>query len=207
MALTSSETTQTGFQAWLAEHALRPQAYYLMVGRFVPENNFETVIREFLHAETERNLLIISTMNRELMHSLREKYRFQKDPRIRFAGTVYDRELLRLIRRNAFAYIHGHEVGGTNPSLLEAMGCTGLNLLLDVVYNREVAEDAALYWTKERGSLSALIRRAEAMPTEDRERLGRMARERIRTHYSWQDIADSYEALFLGSMEACKPAP
>ena len=72
-----------------------------------------------------------------------------KDPRVKFVGTVYDQELLKYIRENAFAYFHGHEVGGTNPSLLEALESTKLNLLLDVGFNREVGEDGALYWKKD----------------------------------------------------------
>jgi len=58
------------------------------------------------------------------------------------------------IRENAYGYIHGHEVGGTNPSLLEALGSTELNMLLSVVFNREVAGDAVLYWDKKNGSLA-----------------------------------------------------
>ena len=68
---------------------------------------------------------------------LKEKTLFYKDPRIKFVGTVYDIELLKKIRENAYGYIHGHEVGGTNPSLLEALATTDLNLLLDVGFNKE----------------------------------------------------------------------
>ncbi|ETJ25548.1 Glycosyltransferase, partial [human gut metagenome] len=63
---------------------------------------------------------------------LRQKTGFDKDERIKFVGTVYDQELLKKIRENAYGYLHGHEVGGTNPSLLEALATTDLNLLLDV---------------------------------------------------------------------------
>ena len=74
--------------------------------------------------------------------------------------------LLLQIRQNAFAYIHGHEVGGTNPSLLEALGSTKLNLLLKVGFNEEVAENAALYWDKSINSLSTLIAQVEKMDKE-----------------------------------------
>ena len=74
---------------------------------------------------------------------LERKTHFKSDPRIKFVGTVYDQELLKKIREQAYGYFHGHEVGGTNPSLLEALSSTRLNLLLDVGFNREVAEDSA----------------------------------------------------------------
>ena len=72
-----------------------------------------------------------------------------KRQRIKFVGTVYDQELLKKIRENAYAYFHGHTVGGTNPSLIEALGSTDLNLLVNVGFNKEVAEDSALYWSRE----------------------------------------------------------
>lgn len=100
------------------------------------------------------------------------------------------------VRGQAYGYFHGHEVGGTNPSLLEALGATDLNLLLDVGFNREVAEDAALYWTKEPGDLAALIDRADQMSQADIASLGKAAKARIADAYSWQNIADEYEELF-----------
>ena len=133
----------------------------------------------------------------ELYDELEQKLHYRSDPRIQFVGTVYDQELLMKIRENAYAYFHGHEVGGTNPSLLEALGCTDLNLLLGVGFNREVAEDSALYWTKEPGDLAALIEKADALPAEDIADLGRKAKNRIATAYSWQFITDEYKTLFL----------
>ena len=112
-------------------------------------------------------------------------------------GTVYDKELLLKIRENAYGYFHGHEVGGTNPSLLEALGATKWNLLLDVGFNREVAEDAALYWAKTPGDLAALIDSCDRMSLQERERFGAQAKERIQNYYSWQFIAQQYENVFL----------
>ena len=100
------------------------------------------------------------------------------------------------IRQEAYGYFHGHEVGGTNPSLLEALGSTDLNLLLGVGFNREVAEDAALYWTKEDGDLARLIQQADAMDKEKIKALGAKARMRIADAYSWQFITDEYQRLF-----------
>ena len=101
------------------------------------------------------------------------------------------------IRENAYGYFHGHEVGGTNPSLLEALGCTELNLLLDVGFNREVAEDSALYWSKENGDLARLIVTADQMTTEEIDEYGCKAKKRIGEAYSWQFIADEYERVFV----------
>lgn len=182
---------------WLSEHNLTPKGYYLVVGRFVPENNYETMIREFMRSGSQRDFSLITNVNEKFLDELEERTHFRSDPRIKFVGTVYDQELLMKIRELAYGYFHGHEVGGTNPSLLEALGSTDLNLLLDVGFNREVAQDAALYWTKEPGNLAALIDRADQMnPTEITD-LGHSAKARIASAYSWQHVADEYEGLFL----------
>ena len=185
------------FTKWLSEHGLRDRNYYLVVGRFVPENNFETMIREFMRSDTDKDFAIITTTDGRFYNRLQERLNFEADDRIKFVGTVYDQELLKKIRENAFAYFHGHEVGGTNPSLLEALGSTDLNLLLDVGFNKEVAEGSALYWNKGTGSLSSLISRADDMDEEEIRVYGNRAKERVREHYSWDHIVTEYEKLFL----------
>lgn len=181
---------------WLSEKGLKSDEYYLVVGRFVPENNYETMIREFMKSSSKKNFALITNVNDKFLSELEEKLQFRKDPRIRFVGTVYDAELLKKIRENAYGYFHGHEVGGTNPSLLEALGSTRLNLLLNVGFNKEVAEDAALYWNKDEGNLAALIDSADRMSEEERTALGNKAKERIRTAYSWELIAEKYRKVF-----------
>lgn len=186
-----------GLLAWYQEKGLSAKAYYLVVGRFVPENNFETMIREFMKSNSKKNFAIITTANNKLLEELEKKLNFRKDPRIKFVGTVYDQELLKKIRENAYGYFHGHEVGGTNPSLLEALGSTDLNLLLDVGFNREVGEDSALYWSKEENSLARLIDESDQLDKDEIKELGRKAKKRICDAYSWEFITEQYETLFL----------
>ncbi len=184
---------------WMAEYALTSKNYYLIVGRFVPENNYETMIREFMHSKISKDLAIITNANGKFYQQLEQKLHFEQDKRIKFVGTVYDKELLMKIRENAYCYLHGHEVGGTNPSLLEALGSTDLNLIYDVGFNREVAEDAALYWRKEEGNLSDLIDSADDLTLSEIAEYADKARKRISDTYTWQFIADRYEKLFIES--------
>ena len=111
-------------------------------------------------------------------------------------GTVYDQELLKKIRENAYAYFHGHTVGGTNPSLIEALGSTNLNLLVDVGFNREVAGDCALYWGRESGNLSKLIDWADQMGADEIEKIGERAKKRVSERYTWDKICRQYENVF-----------
>lgn len=185
------------YAQWLESKELLPKGYYLIVGRFVPENNFETMIREFMKSKSQKNLTIITTANDTLLAHLEKKLHFKQDSRIKFVGTVYDQELLKKIRENAYGYLHGHEVGGTNPSLLEALSSTELNLLLDVGFNKEVGVDAALYWNKEEGNLASLINMADNLPEETIKKFGSKAKKRILDAYSWKCIVDLYEQTFL----------
>lgn len=182
--------------SWYKEKGLSPKSYYLVVGRFVPENNYETMIREFMKSHSRRDFALITNVSDKFLEELKGKTHFDQDPRIKFVGTVYDKELLMKIRENAYGYFHGHEVGGTNPSLLEALGSTDLNLLLDVGFNREVAEDSALYWTKQSGNLAALIDQSDHMSADELSELGEKSSQRIAEAYSWQHIADEYAQVF-----------
>lgn len=182
---------------WYAEKDVSVKEYYLVVGRFVPENNYETMIREFMRSKSKKDFVLITNVSGKFLAELKEKTHFDRDKRIKFVGTVYDSDLLKKIRENAYGYLHGHEVGGTNPSLLEALSSTDLNLLLDVGFNREVGEEGALYWKKDTGALEMLIEKADAMSEEEIEALGRKAHKRIMDWYSWNFIVNRYEKTFL----------
>ena len=182
--------------SWLNEHGLRDGEFYISVGRFVPENNFETMIREFMKSHSTKDFAIITTKDEKFLNALDEKLHFSQDKRIKFVGTVYDQELLKKIRERAYGYFHGHSVGGTNPSLLEALGSTKLNLLYDVGFNREVAEDAALYWTLEDGDLAKLIDQSDSMDEEELKEMGQKAYLRFKDEYCWQYICDNNKKVW-----------
>ena len=182
---------------WFNKFKIRANDYYLVVGRFVPENNYETMISEFMASSTNKDLVIITNIEHNKFYDyLKDKTEFDQDKRIKFVGTVYDTELLKKIRELAYAYIHGHSVGGTNPSLLEALASTKLNLLYDVGFNREVAEDSALYWSRSNRSLAKLVEDVDIYSTEKINKLDLLSTERIKEAYSWSLIVDEYEREF-----------
>ena len=195
-----SKTTLTAeddpVRDWYQEWQTQEKDYYLILGRFVPENNYETAIREFMKSSTERDLVIICNHEgNAYFDELRQITGFDKDKRVKFVGTVYDQDLLKYIRNQAFAYIHGHEVGGTNPGLLEALAQTDLNLIYNVDFNHQVAQDTALYWNKEDGNLSQLIDSVDGQVSfED---LGNAAKANMKENYTWEKIVGEYEELFL----------
>lgn len=193
---TKNEDTRK-LENWYNEKKISKNDYYLIVGRFVPENNYETMIKEFIKSKTNKKLVIITNVEKNKFYEeLKEKTKFDNDERIKFVGTVYDTPLLKQIRENAYGYIHGHEVGGTNPSLLEALATTKLNLLLDVGFNKEVAKQGAMYWNKEEGNLSDLINSLENISDEEKEKYGTIAKRRIEEEYNWNKIVTKYEKIF-----------
>ena len=147
-------------------------------------------------SDSKRDFAIITNVNEKFLDELECKLHFKQDKRIKFVGTVYDQELLKKIRENAYAYFHGHTVGGTNPSLIEALGSTDLNLLVDVGFNKEVAQDSALYWNRNLGSLASLINKVDCIDNKEIKRLGEKAKKRVFQEYTWEKICGKYEAAF-----------
>ena len=182
---------------WYAEKGVSKGNYYLVVGRFVPENNYEAMIRGFMKSKSDKDFVLIANVEANAFYQdLLKKTGFDQDSRVKFVGTVYDQELLKYIRENAFAYLHGHEVGGTNPSLLEALASTKLNLLLDVGFNREVGEDAAIYWSKE--NLASVIEESEKLDEASIEAYNQRSTKRIQDAFTWEKIVEEYEGVFRG---------
>ncbi|MEO2742033.1 DUF1972 domain-containing protein, partial [Enterococcus faecium] len=195
MKKTSFSKNNEIVQRWFNEKKVSEGNYFLVVGRFVPENNYEVMIREFMKSNTKKDFVLVTNVEKNKFYGkLSRETGFDRDPRIKFVGTVYDQDLLKYIRENAFAYLHGHEVGGTNPSLLEALASTEINLLLDVGFNREVGENSAFYWRKK--TLHELINKLET---------GELAlaniesdpREVISNKFTWEKIIHDYENILL----------
>lgn len=179
----------------LAEEGLTKGEYFLVVARLEPENNTDLIIRAFEKVKTDKKLVIVGGTNYEgpYFHGLKAHAR---DPRIKFLGGIYEQNRLNEIMCNAYAYAHGHEVGGTNPILLKALGCGNCVLYLDVVFNREVVGEAGCAFPKDVDAAAAVFQDLADHP----ERVGEYrlrARERIADTYTWEKATDDYEELCL----------
>ena len=117
------------------------------------------------------------------------------DPRIRLIGGVWDQKKLDQLYANALSYLHGHSVGGTNPSLLRAMGAGTAVLAWDVNFNRDVLVTDGRFFDSA-DSLAALIASAEEDPARQ-EQLGAALRVRAGSDYNWDVVTDGYEALAI----------
>ena len=179
----------------LKEYQLEKDGYCLMVGRCVPENNYEMVIRAFMNSSLNKNLVIVSNLNSSTYYQeLVEKTGCSMDTRIQFINGIYDQDKLAAVRRNAYLYIHGHSVGGTNPSLVEALSLTDLNVLYNVCFNADIGLDTALYFENEK-ELTSLLNDSEMLDQKKTE-LGPKARKRIADGFTWEKIMEQYKAIF-----------
>ena len=115
-----------------------------------------------------------------------------KDKRINFIDGIYDEVKLSVIRKNAYAYIHGHSVGGTNPSLLESLNLTKLNILYDVCFNKDVGKNSCIYFS-EKKSLSKIL---NDITKYDRKKLGNLCKDIIKNNFTWDIIVSKYKKIF-----------
>jgi glycosyltransferase involved in cell wall biosynthesis len=177
----------------VAELGLAPKGYHLVVARFEPENHVEKIVAGFHASDARLPLVIVGSAPYADDYTARIRAIAERDPRIRMLGAVWDQDQLDQLYANAATYLHGHSVGGTNPSLLRAMGAAAPVIAFDVVFNREVlGRDGEYFAVPE--DLPALLVAAEAAPEILRER-GERLRRRAASTYQWLEIADGYESL------------
>lgn len=175
----------------LAEWALVPESYYLVVCRLEPENHVLEILRAFQQSNSARQLIVAG--NHRAPTPYVKQLAAIRDPRIRLIGTVYDPEKLTCLRAHAFAYMHGHSVGGTNPSLLEAMGCGNLIFAHDNPFNRETLAECGLFFANPEELTKAIDGIEQDGSRIDAWRKAAVARARAR--YWWPDIVARYAAL------------
>jgi glycosyltransferase involved in cell wall biosynthesis len=171
-------------------YGLEPFNYYLIASRLVPENSADLILKAFERVRTNRLLAIAGDAN--YRSSFVERLRKTGDGRVRFLGHVANIEHVKELHCNAYAYIHGHSAGGTNPSLLKALGCGNCVLALNTPSNNEVLGDYGILFERDENDLAGNIQNVEDHP-EIAERYRRRAPERIRQNYDWESITDQYE--------------
>lgn len=180
----------------LSEWNLAPAGYYLVVCRLEPENHIMEILRAFQLSNSEKKLVVVG--NHLAGTRYVEQLRGVQDSRIRLIGTVYDHAKLVSLRYHSFAYLHGHSVGGTNPSLLEAMGCGNLIVAHDNPFNRETLATSALFFEGVE-DLKEIVKRIESC-NFDAPKMRLETRQRAADHYSWPAIVEQYTDLLNSTL-------
>jgi hypothetical protein len=179
--------------ARVEELGLRPHEYHLVVARFEPENHVLEIVEGFHRSDAELPLVVVGSAPYADDYTAGIEAAAEGDPRIRLLGGVWDQAQLDELYANALTYLHGHSVGGTNPSLLRAMGAGTAVIAFDVDFNREVVGVEGEYF-QTAYDVAERVRKAELTSGEMLLK-GWSLRERARQRYRWDDVAAGYEEL------------
>lgn len=177
----------------LADYGVEAGDYYLVVARMEPENNVDHIIREYRASGVRRPLIVVGSV--PYASDYARAIAAEDDGHVRCVGGVFASATLNALYRHCAAYLHGHEVGGTNPSLLRAMHWGAPCVPIDVVFHREVVGNDNPYFSKTPGDLAAILRALDGDPAR-RAALGCAAQERATAAFRWDAVVDAYAALF-----------
>lgn len=179
----------------LATYKVASFEYNLLIARMEPENNIEMILDGIIEANHGRPTLVVGNVGTPFGKYLSEKF---KNPSIRFIGGLYDKNHLDVLRKYCFLYYHGHSVGGTNPSLLEAMASESLICAHKNIFNESVLGSNGLYF-----STVDEVKQSQLNPIgEDRFERTQRLKKRIETDYSWKKIATDYLTCFQYARKA-----
>jgi len=181
-------------------YGLKPDDYYLIASRLVPDNNADIILKGFLKSNSKKTLAIAGGANYK--GNIVEKKFYEKlvsisNDKVKFLGHVSNPRHIIELHCNAFAYIHGHKYGGINPALLKALGCGNLVLANNTPFNSEVLENGkygVLFEEKEEDiaqKIAIVENNSELV-----EKYRKSAKERIRTNFTWEKITEQYIELF-----------
>jgi glycosyltransferase involved in cell wall biosynthesis len=179
----------------LAELGVIRRDYHLVVARLEPENHVLEAVHGYTISEETRPLLVVGSAPYSQWYIDRVHEVAEGHPSVRLLGSIYDHDLLNQLYANARTYVHGHSVGGTNPSLLRAMGAGAPVLAYDCEFNREVTAQRAFFWSDAESLAGILDEVAEGEIDDELVAMSTAGRERIAQHYQWDAVTDDYQAL------------
>ena len=178
--------------SFLTDLNLDKGSYNLLIARMEPENSIETILEGFLNSDTDKKFLVIGNTENRFGKKIKNKFR---DDRIVYLGYITEIEKLDILRKHSHLYFHGHTVGGTNPSLLEAMSSYSLICAHNNEFNKAILEEDAFYFNCNK-CITSLLNRENL---EERDLFVSNNIQKIKNQYSWQKVLKEYED-FLKSM-------
>lgn len=166
---------------------VQPGGYNLVIARLEPENNIEMILEGVRHSRSSRVMLVIGDHSTDYGRSLKKRFR---DSRIRFISSTYHKEMIHNLRYHAHLYFHGHTVGGTNPSLLEAMACECVIVAHSNPFNTEVLGEDGNYFL-DAADVSNALDHLERNALQIQHLKANL--RKIKTRYQWPLVAEQYE--------------
>ncbi|MBD0278036.1 MAG: glycosyltransferase, partial [Flavisolibacter sp.] len=183
----------------LQQYGLSKEDYFILIARMEPENNIEMILDGFSSSNTTKKFIVVGRTNTTFGKYVVTKY--ASDERIKFLGGLFDQMVVHTLRANALLYFHGHSVGGTNPSLLQAMASGALIAAHANDFNKAVLENHAFYF-KNSTDIKTLVENSTGC--ERKEELKTANYQKIKQLYNWENIVSAYEEFIYKSYNQVK---
>ncbi len=177
----------------ISKWGLQPQSYYLIVGRLIPDNNADVILDGFVRSKSARKLVIVGDVPFEDDFARQIKVEAREDSRVIMTGYVTNQDELAELYHNAYCYFHGHEYGGTNPTMLKAMAYKSAILALNTRFNREMLQNGTYgrFFDKSAESVREMIEYADNSP-EEVNHLRSTSQQGINEKYDWESVTEKY---------------
>ena len=174
---------------------ITPKEYYLVVGRMIPDNNADIIVKGFLASNSTKKMVVVGDVFYKDAYA--DTLKALKDERLIFTGYVYDPEVLAALYHHCYVYVHGHEFGGTNPTMIKAMGYGCAILALNTVFNKEMLANGlyGIYFEKNQEAVRQQINYADQDPKKIKN-LRQNSHLGITDKYNWDCITDQYLEVF-----------
>jgi len=174
---------------------IAPTEYYLVVGRMIPDNNADIIVKGFLASNSTKKMVVVGDVFYKDAYA--DSLKALKDERLIFTGYVYDPEVLAALYHHCYVYVHGHEFGGTNPTMIKAMGYGCAILALNTVFNKEMLANGlyGIYFEKNQEAVRQQINYADQDPKKIKN-LRQNSHLGITDKYNWDCITDQYLEVF-----------
>lgn len=185
----------------LEQWSLVPSEFLTVIARAEPENSLLEIVQGF--SAQPRGVKLVVLGNYDKAHAYQRSVLDAASAEVVFTGAVYDKTIVQSLRYHSLAYVHGHQVGGTNPSLVEALGASNAIIAHDNRFNRWVAGDGAVYFS-DAASFSSVLQDLLEAPAS-RAALSAASRARFDAEFTWPAVLDQYEELLLATTQAASP--
>jgi len=174
---------------------LKQREYYLIIGRLIPDNNADLIVKGFLKSSSRKKLVIVGDVTYK--DSFASKLKNLSNKRLIFTGYVKDQNMLAELYHNCYVYVHGHEFGGTNPTMIQAMACSCAILALDTEFNREMLQNGkfGIFFKKELLSITSMISYCEKENIII-DKLRKKSVNGITKKYNWNYVSGQYSEVF-----------
>ena len=190
-----AKVTKFEDQSLIKQWLIKPKEYYLVVGRMIPDNNADVIVKGFLASNSTKKMVVVGDVFYKDNYS--DALKAIKDERLIFTGYVNDPKVLGSLYHHCYVYVHGHEFGGTNPTMIEAMTYGCAILALDTVFNKEMLDNDShgIYFDKNQDTVRQQINYADEHPNKI-EKFRQNSHLGITDKYNWDYITDQYFDVF-----------